>query len=100
MGSESSDYRSLRAMSEFTGANPRIPFLKSQDSLGHIPGLFGENPRFHVGKSQDSLGRKISIFSGKFPKNFDFFRHCLLNSTFQAKIAHLQLLLGKLFYCM
>src|SRR6218665_435545 len=38
------------------------------------------------------------IFTGKFPKNFDFFRQFKKNSIFQATIGHLQLLLGKLFY--
>ena len=51
---------------------------------------------------------QISIFPGKFLKNFDFSVKFLRNfdfirqlkkySIFQAKIAHLQLLLGKLFY--
>src|SRR6218665_2610391 len=66
-----------------------------------------------------SGGTWISIFPGKFPRNFNFFRQVLKkfqffkanfrkiliisgnlkkNSFFQAKIAHLQLLLGKLFY--
>src|SRR6218665_4133431 len=43
---------------------------------------------------------EISIFSGnftKFLKNFDFLRQFKKNSIFQAKIAHLQRLLGKLF---
>src|SRR6218665_3764608 len=52
---------------------------------------------------------KISIFPGKLQKNFDFFRQICKKfrlfqaiftkvSIFHAKIAHLQLLLGKLFY--
>ena len=41
---------------------------------------------------------KISIFPGKFPKNFDFSGNFTKISNLQAKIDHLQLLLGKLFY--
>jgi len=41
---------------------------------------------------------KISIFSGKFSKNFDFYVIFNKLSIIQANIAHLQLLLGKLFY--
>jgi len=40
----------------------------------------------------------ISIFPHKFPKNFCFSGNFKKNSSFQAKIGHLQLLLGKLFY--
>jgi len=40
----------------------------------------------------------ISIFPGKYPKNFNFFRQFNKNFNFQVKITHLQLLLGKLFY--
>ena len=42
--------------------------------------------------------KKISIYPGKFLKNSDFFRQFNKISIFQAIIAHLQLLLGKLFY--
>src|SRR6218665_1700001 len=41
---------------------------------------------------------QISIFPGKFPKNFNFFRQFKTKFDFQAKISHLQLLLVKLFY--
>src|SRR6218665_1753753 len=51
---------------------------------------------------------EISIFSGNFTRNFNFFRQIFKKlqffrqfektSIFQAKIAHLQLLLAKLFY--
>ena len=66
-----------------------------------------------------AISQKISTFPGKFSKNFDFSRQIIKkfrflqanfrkitifqailkeNSIFQAKIAYLQLLLGKLFY--
>src|SRR6218665_1993681 len=41
---------------------------------------------------------KNSTFSGKFPKIFDFFSQLKKCPIFQAKIRHLQLLPGKLFY--
>jgi len=41
----------------------------------------------------------MSIFQGKFAKNLDFFQAISqFFLIFQAKIGHLQLLLGKLFY--
>src|SRR6218665_2256380 len=46
--------------------------------------------------SSGNFTQKNSIFSGKFPKKFRFFR--IFFSNFQAKIGYLQLLLDKLFY--
>ena len=48
---------------------------------------FREISIFHV------ISQKVSIFQGKFPKNFDFFGHFIIVSIFQAQICYLQLFL-------
>src|SRR6218665_69502 len=68
------------------------------------PGKFSKNFEFFWQISEkfrffQANFHKISNFYGKFSKNFDFFRqfHKKFRFSWQ-KIAHLQLLLGKLFY--
>ena len=58
--------------------------------------IFQANFFTNFGFSKE-IFEKFRFFSGKFSKEFKFFRQ-LKKSIFQAKTAHFQLLLGKLFY--
>jgi len=89
-------FLSARLLSEY------IRYQRRESGLfnlgGHGSGLtqswqISENFRFF-----QAISLKKSIFPGKFSKNFDFSDYLGKKSNFQAKIGHLQLLLGKLFY--
>src|SRR6218665_1382944 len=75
-----------------------IPFCPIPFCPYHfVPYHFVLKPSYTHGRGSGSKN-KFRFFSGKFSKHFAFSGNFTKNSPFQAKIDHLQLLLGKLFY--